>query len=216
MIQCDQRIQKVIMLRKLLTLALMMLLLFFSACSYKRTQTSLNEGNLTAFTAGDYEIAQVAKELSNNLSIPLQEKDYDTNQSIPLDEVTLIKGDASLCIILNGKIFQKNKAIPIENAIYIVQEITDIIKKYPHIIIQVTGHTDTKEETKKHQDLSDNRAISIAEILYKLDAKNETYAKGCADKKPLYSDTSKDDALSNARVEIYLYANKEKMVDHCK
>ncbi len=194
----------------------MIVLLFFSACSYRITQTSLDDGDLTAFTAGDYEIAQVAKELSKSLSVPLQEKNYDTNQSTPLDEVTLIKVDGSLCLILNGKIFQKNKAIPIENALYIVQEITDIIKKYPHIIIQVTGHTDSQEETKKHQDLSDNRAISIAEILYKLDAKNETYAKGCADKKPLFSDTSKDDALSNARVEIYLYANKEKMVDHCK
>ena len=204
------------MIHRLLAFTLMILLLSFSACSFKRTQTSHNEGNLTAFTAGDYEIAQVAKELSESLSVPLQNKNHDANQSASLDEVTLIKVDSALCLILNGKIFQKNKAIPIKNAVYIVQQITDIIKKYPHIIIQVTGHTDSKEETKKHQDLSDNRAISIAEILYKLDAKNETYAKGCADKKPLFSNTNEDDGLSNARVEIYLYANKEKMIDRCQ
>ncbi len=195
---------------------LIALLPLFWACSYKRTQTSLNEGNLTAFTVGDYELAEAAKELSENLSIPLQEQNEDTKQNIPLNEITLLKVDGALCLILNGQIFQKNKAVPIENAVYIIHEVTNVIKKYPHIIIQVTGHTDSHEETKKHQDLSDNRAISIAEILYKLDAKNETYAKGCADKKPLFLNTDKDDALSNARVEIYLYGNKEKMVDRCK
>jgi len=92
------------MIHRLSALGLMILLLCFSACSYKRTQTSLNEANLTAFTAGDYEIVQVAKELSENLAIPLQEKKFDTNQSMPLDEVTLIKVDSALCIILNGKI----------------------------------------------------------------------------------------------------------------
>ncbi len=204
------------MIDRVLALILIVVLLTFSACSYKRIKTSLNEGNLTAFTAGDYEISQVTKELSQSLSIPLYEKNYNTKQRTPLDEVTLIKVDGALCIILNGKIFQKNKAIPIDNAVYIVQEITEIIKKYPHVIIQVTGHTDAREETKKHQDLSDNRAISIAEILYKLDAKNETYAKGCADKKPLFHHIDDADELSNARVEIYLYANKEKMVDRCK
>jgi len=195
---------------------LVLSLLVFSACSHKITQTTFTKNDMTAFTAGDYEITQVAKELSTKLSIPLHQKKLDTNQSKTLDEVTLIKVDNALCLILNGKIFQENRADPIENALYIVQEITDILKKYPHIIIQVTGHTDKNEKSEHHQDLSDNRAITIAEILYKLEAKNETYAKGCADKKPLFEDDASAVELSNARVEIYLYANKEKMIDHCK
>lgn len=194
----------------------LILLLLFSGCSHKKTQTTLSNTELTAFTVGDYEITQVSKELSQNLSIPLHEKGFDQNQTSTLDEVTLIKVDSALCLILNGKIFQENAADPIENAIYIVQEITEILKKYPNIIIQVTGHTDKDEESEDHQDLSDNRAITIAEILYKLEAKNETYAKGCSDKKPLFLDKKIDNELSNARVEIYLYANKEKMVDRCK
>ncbi len=197
-------------------LSLILLLTLFSACSQKQTHTLLQEGNLTAFTMGDYELELATKELSDHLSIPLQEKKIASGQRTPLDEVTLIKVDGALSLIINGKIFHKNSATPIENALYIVEEITDVLKKYPHIIIQVTGHTDRHEEAKNHQDLSDNRAISIAEMLYKLDTKNETYAKGCADKKPLFLDTDKESALSNARVEIYLYANKEKMVDRCK
>jgi len=195
---------------------ILILFLFFSGCSHKTTQTTLNNTSLTAFTVGDYEITQVSKELSQNLSIPLHEKGFDQNHTSTLDEVTLIKVDNALCLILNGKIFQENSASPIENAIYIVEEITDILKKYPHIIIQVTGHTDKHEDSENHQDLSDNRAITIAEILYKLEAKNDTFAKGCSDKKPLFSDKETDDALSNARVEIYLYANKEKMIDRCQ
>ncbi len=192
------------------------LLLFFTACSHKTTQTTRTQNDMSAFTVGDYEIGQVSKELSKNLAIPIHQKYFDQNNNSTLDEVTLINVDNALCLILNGNIFQENKATPVENAVYIVQEITDILKKYPHIIIQVTGHTDKDEKSENHQDLSDNRAITIAEILYKLEAKNETFAKGCADKKPLFSANSSDKELSNARVEIYLYANKEKMIDHCK
>ena len=137
-------------------------------------------------------------------------------QASALDEVTLIKLPHALKLILNGQIFKPNSATPIENALYIVQDITKTIKQYPHVIIQVTGHSDSMEKTKEHQDLSDNRAISIAEILYNLDTKNETYAKGCADKKPLFLDANKSEEISNARVEITLYSNKENMIDQCK
>jgi len=201
---------------KYIHLIFILLIPVFTACSYKMTQTTVTKGEMTAFTKGDYEIGQVAKELSKNLAIPLYQESFDQNHSTSLDEVTLIKVDNALCLILNGKIFQENGAEPIENAVYIVQEITDILKKYPHIIIQVTGHTDKNEKSKDHQDLSDNRAITIAEILYKLEAKHETYAKGCADKKPLFHNQDTDQELSNARVEIYLYSDKDKMLDHCQ
>jgi flagellar motor protein MotB len=190
-------------------------ILLFSACSHKRIKTTLKEQNLTTFTEGDYELEQLTKELSTKLAIPLYKGEFK-QQEQPLDEITLIKINHALRLILNGLIFQPNSAKPIENALYIVQDITNILKKYPHIIIQVNGHTDPKEETKNHQDLSDNRAITIAEILYKLDTKNETYAKGCGDKKPLFQIGSASDSHVNARVEIYLYSNKEHMVDQCK
>ena len=204
------------MIDTLWALILLALLLFSSACSTKRTKIVLKESNLTTFTEGDYELTQVANTLAEDLDIPLHRQNELLKQNLPLDEVTFVKVDHALCLILNGKIFQKNRATPIENAHYIIQDIANVIKQYPHLIIQVTGHTDSHEENTKHQDLSDNRAISIAEILYKLDAKNETYAKGCGDKKPLFFSTDKEDTLSNARVEIYIYANKAKMIDRCK
>jgi flagellar motor protein MotB len=191
------------------------MLLLFGGCSHKKITTKLKEQNLTLFTEGDYEIEELAKELSKKLAIPLYKGKLKEQEST-LDEITLIKINHALRLILNGMIFKPNSAKPIENARYIVQEITTILKKYPHIIIQVNGHTDPLEDTKHHQDLSDNRAITIAEILYKLDAKNETYAKGCGDKKPLLLNPNQNDSRINARVEIYLYSNKEYMIDQCK
>ena len=194
---------------------LLFLLLFSSACSHKTVKTSIQEENLTAYTVGDYEIETLSKELPKALSIPLHTKDFNPQNSA-LDEITLIKLDHALKLILNGMIFEPNSATPVENAVYIVQDLTSILKKYPHVVIQVTGHSDSLEKTSHHQDLSDNRAISIAEILYKLDTKNETYAKGCSDKKPLFIDNNQSDDLSNARVEITLYGNKENMIDQCQ
>ena len=189
--------------------------LLFTACSSKITRTVVTN-NITAFTVGDYELTQVTKELSANLSIPIHEKKLDSNQRKSLDELTLIKVDNALCLIIPGNIFNDNKAYPIENAIYVVQEITDILKKYPHIIIQVTGHTDKNEKSKHPQELSDNRAITIAEIFYARDTKNEIFAKGCAQNKPIFTNIQANKRFSNARIEIYLYANKEKMLDPCK
>ncbi len=197
-------------------ISLFIILLLLQACSHKSTYSILEHERLTATTEGDFEIIEATKELAQVLGIPLYHDNKEFNKRKILDEVTLIKSQDSLRIILNGMIFQENSTVPIENSVHIIEEITKVIRKYPHLILQVTGHSDKNESSKNHQDLSDNRAISIAEILYKLDSKNETYAKGCADKKPLIKDLPRDEILTNARIEIYLYPNKANMVDQCR
>ena len=191
------------------------ILFFFTACSEKRSYITKIDNNVSVFTQGDYEITQITQELSRSLETPIEDSRFFQNVNRTLAEVTLVKLPSSLCIILNGKIFTLNNHKPIQSASYIIEDITKIITKYPHLVIQVIGHSNKATENN-HQDLSDNRAISIAEILYKLEARNDTFAKGCGDRKPLFTTFNSGESVSNARVEIYLYGNKEKMIDHCQ
>lgn len=205
------RTRKAIMIQFILSSALFL----FTACSQKTTYITGIENNITTFTQGDYEITQVTNELSKSLEIPIENASFYQNIDRTLGEITLIKLPSALCIILNGQIFSTGEGKPIQTATYIIEDITKIIKKYPHLVIQVTGHSDKATE-HDDQDLSDNRAISIAEILYRLEARNDTYAKGCGDRKPLFTTFSNGESISNARVGIYLYGNKEKMIDRCR
>jgi len=204
------------MIGSFLNILYIFIIFFFISCTQKTMQSTiqLHNSSISAITEGDYEINQAVQEISKRLSIPILDKRPVYDSDTVFDEVTMLKIDRTIHLILTGKIFQKNKAKPIENAIYIVEDIANIIKKYPHIVVQVTGHSTKMEE--KPQELSDNRAITIAEILYKKEAKNDTFAKGCADKKPLFTEHTDDDSITNARIEIYLYPNKENMRDQCK
>jgi flagellar motor protein MotB len=202
------------MLKKSLNCTWIGLLLLLQACSEKKSYITRMENNVTTYTAGDYEITKITSELSKLLDAPIKDQTFYQNDDRTMGEVTLLKLPNSLCVILNGQIFKTGEDKPNETATYIIEDIVTILKKYPHLVVQVTGHSNKATESND-QDLSDNRAISIAEILYKLESRNETYAKGCGDKKPLFTTFSQGESITNARVEIYLYANKEKMVDHC-
>ncbi len=199
----------------LFTLCLPILFLF-CACSHKTTTSTLQVEPISAITEGDYEIEKIAKDLTSGLGTVLHDKNFQLKDENSLDEVTLIKLDRAIRIILNGKIFRPDQAKPVKNAIYIIKELSEIIKNYPHLIIQVTGHSDALSDTKKLLDLSDNRAIAIANILYELDTKNETFAKGCGAQKPLFTKSADKDKIANARVEIFLYPNKKNMIDQCQ
>jgi len=203
------------MIKKSLYVTGIGLILFLQACSEKKSYVTRIHNNVTTYTAGDYEINQISTELSKLLDAPIKDQTFYQNDDRTLGEVTLLKLPNSLCVILNGQIFKRGEDKPNETATYIIEDIVTILKKYPHLVVQVTGHSDKATESDD-QDLSDNRAISIAEILYNLESRNETYAKGCGDKKPLFTTFSEGESITNARVEIYLYGNKEKMIDHCR
>ena len=189
--------------------------LLFTACSTKTTHITITN-NITAFTVGDYELAQVGRALSTALATPLLQYKEETNQSKKMDLLTLRKEKNDLALTLHGDIFQKGQARPETNIINLIEHIADTLKRYPHIVIQLTGNTDNDEQSQDFQELSDNRAITIAEIFYTKDSNNEIFAKGCNHNKELVKATPKDNRFSNAPIHIYLYANKEKMLDPCK
>jgi outer membrane protein OmpA-like peptidoglycan-associated protein len=141
---------------------------------------------------------------------------YYMNNQDTLDEVTLIKEKNDLRVIINGHIFELDSAKPVKSTRYIIEDLASVVNSYPHLDIRVYGHSGKDGTDKERQDLSDNRAIAVAQILYELDNKNDTLAKGCSDRKPLFAIDSDEHIISNGRVEIFFYIDSKKAKDQCR
>lgn len=91
------------------------------------------------------------------------------------------------------------------------------IKAQDSLVLQITGHVDANATDKANkQHLSDDRAITVAEFMYNDGIRHEIFAKGCADKKPKYDYFAQEHNRTLGRIEIFIYANKSNLQDHCK
>jgi outer membrane protein OmpA-like peptidoglycan-associated protein len=94
--------------------------------------------------------------------------------------------------------------------------IASTIKQDNGYFIVVTGHASDNKESQKNQHLSDDRAISLAELFFNEGIRDEIFAKGCSDKKPDTNNVDNYNKLINRRINIFIYANKSNIKNHCK
>ena len=98
------------------------------------------------------------------------------------------------------------------SARYKVQKLAQVLRQYPQTIVGVAGFTDNRGSYAYNQKLSESRARSVANLLT---INGYPRIKGCAYNKPIApNDTPKNQAL-NRRVEVYLFADPNNMVDPC-
>jgi flagellar motor protein MotB len=187
----------------------LILIIFLFGCSEKTPQIKS-----TSVVDPNNPLDMLGVDLAKKLKVQLM--CTDINHQKTLDEVTLIKEKDDLRVIINGHIFEKDGAKAVKSTRYIIEDLASVINSYPHLYIMVYGHSGKYGTTKERQDLSDNRSIEIAQILYQLDTKNETFAKGCSDRKPLFALDSDEHIISNGRVEIYIYIDPKRAKDHCR
>jgi len=112
--------------------------------------------------------------------------------------------------------FATNSAVPTPSARAEINNLTPVLQKYPKTIIQVVGHTDNRGSYEYNLKLSEARARSVAQILKRNGISNPIYAKGCSFSKPLVPNTNSANWALNRRVEIYLYPNRESVIDPCR
>ncbi len=93
-----------------------------------------------------------------------------------------------------------------------VLKIAKLLERYPQTVVGVAGFTDNKGSYEYNVGLSKKRASNVANLLA---VNNRPLIKGCSYDKPLVpNDTAKNRAL-NRRVEVYLFADANRMVDPC-
>ncbi len=202
----------------ILTIITTILTILFAGCSTKKVQTPVNKkytdinktkkDNLKTKNkkvqipkpnTDAYTIYQLANEISQNFHIPILTP-YN-NRKYTNHNMTLTKSYTNIKVVFNNKnIFNDNISTFLINIKDKLKKLSQILQKYPSLIIQVISYNSKKID----QNLLDERAINIAETLFNYGLRHEIYAKGCT----TYYNIQK--------VAIYIYPHIKYMQDNCR
>ncbi len=94
-----------------------------------------------------------------------------------------------------------------------VKKVGQLLANYPQTIVGVAGFTDDQGSYSYNQGLSERRANTVANILA---VNGYPTTRGCSFDKAIASNNSAKNRGLNRRVEVYLYADKNKMSDPCR
>ncbi len=158
----------------------------------------------------DKQAAEVAKSLDTEVNTnPNAEATSDA-------DIIVTKTDNYVKITFRDKMmFPTDSDQLTPTARYKIQKLVGVLKNYPQTIIQVVGHTDNRGSYGYNQLLSKKRARTVANMLINAGIPNPIYEKGCSYAKPVVPNTTPANMALNRRVEVYLYPNKDLIVDQC-
>lgn len=83
-----------------------------------------------------------------------------------------------------------------------------------YFLVQIVGHASDSISLNYNQYLSDNRAIEAADLFFK-EGMDDTFAKGCPEKKETLDGVSEDDIFINRSLDIYIYTNEADIKNPC-
>ena len=92
-------------------------------------------------------------------------------------------------------------------------KLAQVLGSYPQTIVSVAGFTDNRGSYQYNKNLSLQRANSVANLLT---TNGRPYVRGCSFSKPLVPNSSPVNMALNRRVEVFLYADRNHMVDPCR
>lgn len=129
---------------------------------------------------------------------------YNTNML----DVSLQNDKAVLRLSANSLLFKRATSTSLsDRGMSIIQQVSEIIKRYPDLEIYVVGHTDNRPPAKSYKDnwyFSTLRAVTVVrEMTQKDDVNNnQVYAVGKAEFAPIASNETSDGRARNHRIEI--------------
>ena len=161
-----------------------------------------------------YTMEQQAKEMADELDTNVNN---NPNAVLDVDNDLIVSNtDKYVKIMLrDSMVFETNKATPTYEAARKIAKISDVLKKYPNTIVQVVGFTDSRGSYEYNQKLSEQRASNVGNTIYNNGIQNQIFSKGCSFNKAVAPNTNATNMALNRRVEIYLYANQNDIIDAC-
>ncbi len=105
-------------------------------------------------------------------------------------------------IKLEGVNFATDSADLIPESDYVLQIAVRTLKKYPELVVEVDGYTDSRGTPKHNVGLSQRRAASVMKYLVDHGVTNQLSAKGFGEANPIASNETKDGQLQNRRVTL--------------
>jgi outer membrane protein OmpA-like peptidoglycan-associated protein len=94
-----------------------------------------------------------------------------------------------------------------------VQKVGQLLANYPQTVVGVAGFTDNTGSYDYNLGLSQKRAASVANLLA---MNGRPLTKGCSYNKAIVPNDSAKNRALNRRVEVYLYADRNRMTDPCR
>jgi outer membrane protein OmpA-like peptidoglycan-associated protein len=94
-----------------------------------------------------------------------------------------------------------------------VQKVGQVLANYPQTVVGVAGFTDNVGSYSYNLDLSKRRASSVSSLLT---VNGRPFTKGCSYNKPIAANNTAKNRALNRRVEVYLYADRNRMTDPCR
>jgi len=179
-----------------------------------KTKNAIFGGILGAAAGGaiGYSLDKQANEIANALGTGVENDPLaalDPNKTIIVS-----KHPGYVKIMFRDKMmFATNSSTPQPKAKEKVAKVRALLQNYPQTIVAVAGFTDDRGSYEYNLKLSQKRAKSVAQLL----ATNKFPAtKGCSEEAPIAPNDSASNRALNRRVEVYLFANKDVMIDPCK
>jgi outer membrane protein OmpA-like peptidoglycan-associated protein len=99
------------------------------------------------------------------------------------------------------------------SAKYKVGKVAQLLRNYPQTVVGVAGFTDNVGSYNYNLGLSQRRAATVSNLLA---VNGRPYTKGCSYNKAIVPNDSARNRALNRRVEVYLYADRNRMTDPCR
>lgn len=135
----------------------------------------------------------------------------------PNQDLIVSKTDSYVKIMFrDSMMFAVNSATLQPSAATKVSKVGQLLQEYPQTIVQIAGFTDNSGSYEYNRGLSERRANGVANTLYNTGIQNNISTAGCSYDNELVPNTSTANKALNRRVEVYLYANQNAMVNPCQ
>ncbi|MBC7722639.1 MAG: OmpA family protein [Pedobacter sp.] len=134
-------------------------------------------------------------------------------ENIPGAEVTRV-GEGINVTFNSGVLFAVNQSTFNEASKANMRELVTVLTKYPDTYVRIEGHTDASGTDAINNELSEKRAVAVAQFLKDLgvaDSRLKTAWYG--ETQPKFPNDTPDNMAKNRRVEFAIYANEKMKAD---
>ena len=124
-------------------------------------------------------------------------------ENLGLHDIDVKQNEKGLTICLENIQFEADSAILLKNEKEKIFKIAELLKSFSNDLL-ITGHTAERGTEKSRQELSEQRASTVAEFLINLGVrkKENIFTQGKGSSEPVASNLTEDGRKKNRRVEI--------------
>ncbi len=140
---------------------------------------------------------------SENFNIPKVSQYQEIHK-----DISLLPVNTGAKIVLRNVFFDTGKSTLRPASYPELNKLADAFKKYPKLVVEISGHTDSQGSATTNQRLSQNRAQSVVDYLISIGVeKTHLYAKGYGEDQPVADNKTAEGRQLNRRVEAKIISN---------